>query len=151
MIEFFGDENFSPRILRILDEYDTSNKVSWLPNFLKNNDFGNEGRAVSDIVWLEFMASVKPDCVIISNDDRIPRNPSERQTLIESNLMFIALSNQWGHFDLENQVVHIIRAWKYILSEIKNAKEPSLIYIKFKKGHNRPVIENHGKTRNLKL
>ena len=114
-MKFFLDNCVSPKFakaLRILAEYQGYEIVHLSEKF---------DRSVRDVDWIVKL-SEESDWVIVSGDQRISRNRSERAAWEESGFTAFFFGDGWASRGYWNQAADIVKWWPEIVLEARKAK-----------------------------
>ena len=113
-MRFWGDENISGKIIRILDLYDSSNEYRQI-----SDEFD---RGTPDEVWIPGIARQFPDSIILSGDRRILKDRAQRTILDGSGLSFIYPDKTLAGQTFEEQIWRYLKVWPRVLAEVVPAQ-----------------------------
>ena len=114
-MHFFADENFPPRLVRILDLFDSESVFEHLTDSMD--------RGTPDVDWIRTLAGRAPRPAIITGDGRILRNAAELQVLRATPLTMFILASGWVNLPWEDQVLKFLKVWPSI-RDSANLREP---------------------------
>ena len=115
-MNFFIDNNLSPRIARALDalEGEHGERVVHLKEKFQQD--------ATDEYWMQSLGKEK-GWIIITCDKRISKNPHELKAWKESGLIVFFLKSSWLTLQFWEQSWQIIKRWQEIKSLAKSADQ----------------------------
>lgn len=111
-MNFFFDRCMSPRLARMVDEFEEYHTTRHHDSRFEND--------TPDVEWLAALAADDEPWIVISGDGRILRNKVERQALREAGLTFFCMGSSWSHMRIHEYAWKFIKVWPEI---VRNAKE----------------------------
>lgn len=122
-MNFFFDRNIGVRIARMLDAFDSANKVS------HQDDDNRFQEQMKDTDIIRLIASDNPAPVFITSDTSMRRRPEERAALRGSSLTVVFLKRSLANLDFHRQAVKLLKVWPEIVKATKRCKEPTAFEI----------------------
>ncbi|MFO0961281.1 MAG: hypothetical protein U0625_00085 [Phycisphaerales bacterium] len=119
-MQFFADENFPVRLVRILDHFDADSSFEHLIDAME--------RGTRDVEWIQTLANRSPRPAVITGDGRILRNAAELQVLRANPLTMFVLASGWVHLPWEEYVLKFLKVWPRI-RESAGAREPCVFEV----------------------
>lgn len=112
-MKFFFDNNISPAIAKALralrvDVQHLKERPGW------------EGGEVADVEWISALAG--EDCIVVTGDDRIRRNPAERAALARAGLRVVFLPGHVVKLRLLKQASVLLDWWEDIDRDVKDLR-----------------------------
>ena len=96
-----------------------------------------------DAEWLHELGE-DGDWIIVSADPRISRGRPERDAWRESGLTAFFLGDPWSNRQLMDQAAALVKAWRAIIREAKNAKPGAGFSVDYTSGRVRSLWEADG-------
>ena len=119
---FVADENFSPRLVRVLEAFDRESEIRHLLDLFP--------RGSDDLDWIAGLATSNPKPVIVGGDGRILRNAAERAALRTSGLSFVYLAKGWANTGYQEQAWKIVKAWPAIVRNVEQVLVPTVFEVR---------------------
>lgn len=121
-LSFFADENFSSNLARILAIF-----VEGRHKFESHNERFQQGD--SDEHIFATLKTRRPKPVILCGDGKILTNPARLAALKDADLHFVVLAERYVNLPWEDQVIHVLKAWRELCSTIGKQRAPTIFRI----------------------
>lgn len=116
-MNFFFDRCVAFRLARMLDAYDRDSTIRHL------DDDSRFSANTPDIEWIQTIAFDSPRPVLVTADQRMRRDPVERQALTHSGLTIVFLRAGFHNLTFHDQAVKLLTTWPKIIEAVSRATE----------------------------
>jgi hypothetical protein len=120
-LTFFTDENFIPKVGRIIRTYEDQNQV-----ILFAEKFA---RGTPDVKWIHNVGTWEPKPVIVGGDGRILRNKAELRVLRETGCIYVYLSPGWTNTPIHEYAWKMLKYWPEIVGCVQKCDRQSVVEI----------------------
>jgi hypothetical protein len=120
-LTFFTDENFIPKVGRIIRTYEDQNQV-----ILFAEKFA---RGTPDVKWIHNVGMWEPKPVIVGGDGRILRNKAELRVLRETGCNYVYLSPGWTNTPIHEYAWKMLKYWPEIVGCVQKCERQSVVEI----------------------
>ena len=118
---FLFDRCLAERLARIIAAYEVNHKVRFLDDHFD--------KATKDVDWIKAVSIWDEPPVVISADNRMRRDPVERQALATSKLTLVFIKAGFHNFSMHDQALKLLKIWPEIVTETKRVVEPTAFEI----------------------
>jgi hypothetical protein len=118
-LSFFADENFSPRLVKILRLFDE--KGCEFCHLLERFEQGT-----ADEVWIPQIGTWTPKPIVLCGDGRILTNKARSAAVKDTGTHFVFLTAGFVNAGFKEQVKKVLSGWEEMCQVLRKTKEPTI-------------------------
>lgn len=111
-MNFFFDNNISPRFAQALNVLSKNHNVTWLREKFERGD-------IPDAMWMNELSKEGNNWIIISGDVGILKVPHEIEKLLQTGFTFFVLTGSFLEKDYWSQIKRLVAVWPEIIELAK--------------------------------